>query len=87
MLGVGEFFVAAMVAAVVNEFLGVGEVVLQGFPRVRYLAEEQAGAVRGNDASIYHYILSHFASQTFSVPSEAADITRSPSGVNEHQRT
>jgi hypothetical protein len=33
-LGVGEFFVAAMVAAVVDEFLGRGEVLLWRLPRV-----------------------------------------------------
>jgi len=34
-----------MIAAVVDEFLGVGEVVLRGFPWVRILTEEEAGAV------------------------------------------
>jgi len=34
-LGVGEFFVAAVVATVIDECLGGGEVVLRGFPRVR----------------------------------------------------
>jgi len=38
-LGVGEFFVAAVIAAVVDEFLGGGQVVLRGFPRVRCLAK------------------------------------------------
>jgi hypothetical protein len=42
-LGVGEFFVAVVVAAVVDEFLGGGEVGLRGFPRVRLLAEERRG--------------------------------------------
>ncbi len=32
-LGVGEFFVAAVVAAVVDEFLGGDEIVLGRFPR------------------------------------------------------
>src|ERR1039458_5372755 len=45
-LGIGEFFVAAMVAAVVDEFLGSGEIVLRRFPRVRFLTEEEAGAVK-----------------------------------------
>jgi hypothetical protein len=44
--GVREFFVAAMVAAVVDKFLGGGEVVLRGFPRVRFLSEEEASAVK-----------------------------------------
>jgi len=45
LLGVGKLFVAAMVAAFINEFLGSGEIVLGRFPRVRFLAEEEAGAV------------------------------------------
>lgn len=50
LLGVGEFFVAAVVAAIVDEFLGGGDVVLRGFPRVRFLAEEEAGTVQVNAA-------------------------------------
>src|SRR5687768_11581327 len=45
LLSVGEFFVAAVVAAVADEFLGGGEIVMRGFPRVRFLAEKEAGAV------------------------------------------
>jgi hypothetical protein len=36
----------AVVATVVDEFFGGGEVGLRGFPRVRFLAEEEAGAVK-----------------------------------------
>ena len=43
--GVSVVFSAAVVAAVVDEFLGGGEVGLRGLPRVRLLAEEEAGAV------------------------------------------
>ena len=44
-LSVGKFFITAMVTTFVNEFLGGGEVVLRGFPRVRLLAKEKASAV------------------------------------------
>jgi hypothetical protein len=44
-LGVGEFFVTAVVAAIVNEFLGGGEIILRRFPRVKFLAKEKACAV------------------------------------------
>jgi hypothetical protein len=46
LLGVGKFLVAAVVAAIVDDFLGGGEIVLGRFPRVRFLAEEEAGAVK-----------------------------------------
>lgn len=46
MLRVGEFLVPAVVAALVDEFPGGGEIVLRRFPRVRVLAEEEAGAVQ-----------------------------------------
>lgn len=46
--GVGEFFVSAVVAAVVDEFLGGGEVGLRGFQRVGFLAEEEAGTVEAD---------------------------------------
>ena len=45
--GVGEFRVAAMVAAIVDEFLGGGQIVLGRFPRVRFRAEEEAGLPAG----------------------------------------
>ena len=47
-LGGGEFLVAAVVAAVFDEFLGGGEVDLWGLPRVTFLAEQEAGAVKVN---------------------------------------
>ena len=45
MLGVGEFLVAAVVAAGVDEFRGGGEVGGGGGPRILCFAEEKAGAV------------------------------------------
>jgi hypothetical protein len=44
-LGVSEFFVAAVIAAGVDEFLGSGEIILRGFPRVSSLAKEEASAI------------------------------------------
>ena len=44
--GVGEFIVAAMVAAFVDQLLSGGEVGVGGVPRIRRLAEEEAGAVQ-----------------------------------------
>ncbi|MEK7692141.1 MAG: hypothetical protein AAB425_14090, partial [Bdellovibrionota bacterium] len=38
-LCVGEFFIAAVVTALIDELLGGSEVTLRGFPRVRLLAE------------------------------------------------
>jgi hypothetical protein len=46
--GVGEFFVAAVVAAFVDEFLGGGEVSGGGVPGIVSLAEEESGAVEMN---------------------------------------
>jgi hypothetical protein len=44
-LGVGKFFIAAVVAAIGNEFLNGDKVVLWGFLRIRFLVEEEAGWV------------------------------------------
>ena len=43
---VGEFLVAPVAAASVDEFLGGGEASLGRFPRERLLAEEKTGAVQ-----------------------------------------
>ena len=45
-LGISEFFVAAVVAALVDEFLGRGKVILWGFPWISFFAEEQTSAVK-----------------------------------------
>ncbi|MDZ4341551.1 MAG: hypothetical protein U1E51_03835 [Candidatus Binatia bacterium] len=47
-LGVGEFLLAAVIAAVVDEFLGGRKVVLRGFSRERFLAEKEAGTLKVN---------------------------------------
>jgi hypothetical protein len=46
--GVGEIFVAAVVAAIVDEFLGGGKVGSGGIPRILGFAEEEAGSVKVN---------------------------------------
>jgi hypothetical protein len=46
--GIGEFFVAAVVAAGVDEGFGGGEVGGGGFPGILRLAEEEAGAVEAD---------------------------------------
>ncbi len=46
-LGVGEFFIAEMVAAVVDEFLSGSEGVRQGFPRESFLAKKNGRGIRG----------------------------------------
>ena len=44
-LGVGEFLATALVAALFNELLGSGKVVLRRLPGVVLLTEKEAGAV------------------------------------------
>jgi len=46
MLGIGEFFAATVIATVACESLGSDQVVLRGFLQVRFLAEEEASAVK-----------------------------------------
>jgi hypothetical protein len=43
--GISEFFVAAVVAAIVDEFFGSSKIVLRRFPWIRFPSEEEAGAV------------------------------------------
>jgi hypothetical protein len=49
LLGIGEFIIPTVVAAGVAELLGGGEIGVGRFPRIKLLADEEAGAVEGGD--------------------------------------